>query len=153
MFQDILLKFRALFIDYLEKGGYVLVDMRFYRAQGGASVLEVLVDRAEGGINLDECVRLNRELGALMDGSGIALDRYTLDVSSPGMDRPLATAADFKRVLGRPARFFLGEAVEERIEYEGVIVGVDDLEVTVKTKQKTIQIPMDKINKAKQVIV
>jgi ribosome maturation factor RimP len=153
MFQDILLKLRSIFASYLEKGGYVLVDMRFYRAQSGASILEVLADRAEGDIRLDECVRLNRELGAVMDASGVILDRYTLDVSSPGMDRPLVTVSDFKRVLGKPARFFLGEAVEERIEYEGVIVGVNDLEVTVQTKQKTIQIPLDKINKAKQVIV
>jgi ribosome maturation factor RimP len=152
MRQDSLLEIRPQLTAHLEKSGYVLVDMRFYRRHDGENILEILVDRHEGGITLDECARLNGELGSIIERSGIFWDRYTLDVSSPGMDRPLATAADFRRVLGWRLRFFLREAVADRIEWEGVVDSADESAVSVTTTDRTIQIPLDKINKAKQVI-
>ena len=150
--QDILLKIKPLIESYLEKLGYVLVDMRFFQDSQHQLVLEVLADRAEGGITLDECMRLNRELGSLVENSGELSERYLLDISSPGIDRPLITSADFRRYTGREARFFLKEAVEGKVEYRAKIVSVDEKQVEISIGKKTIQIQLDKINKAKQVI-
>lgn len=149
--EEALLQLKPLIALHLEKSGYVLVDMRLYRRQGEL-VFEILADRAEGGINLDECARLNRELGDVIEQSGAVLEAYTLDVSSPGLDRPLVTSQDFKRALRSDVRIFLREAVEGRIEYTGTIEFVKENNIGLKIKEKTIGIPLDKVNKAKRVI-
>jgi len=126
--------------------------MRFFNESQHQLVLQVLADRIEGGIRLDECVRLNRELGALVDNSGELKESYILDISSPGLDRPLSTVSDFRRYINREVRFFLKEPVEGKIEHCGRVVSVDEKQVDINTGKKTIQIQLDKINKAKQVI-
>ncbi|MFH0877130.1 MAG: hypothetical protein V1863_02770 [Candidatus Omnitrophota bacterium] len=149
--EDILLKFKPEFEEHLSRQGFVLVDLRLARA-GGKLVLEILADRQEGGITLDECSRLNRELGDLVDRLGLLFEAYSLEVSSPGLDRPLVCAGDFKRVLGRDLRIFLKEPVGDRIEYLGHLVSIDADHIEINTQQKTIKIPLGTINKAKQVI-
>jgi len=152
MREDILLNIKPEFEAHLVRGGYVLVDLRFYKNQLGSLILEVLADRAEGGIRLDECTALNRELSAFLDSNNAVDFRYTMDVSSPGLDRPLKTAADFRRTVGRPLRIFLNEPWEGRIEMEGSVESVTDQEIHIKTNQRSIVIPLDKVNRAKQVI-
>ena len=127
--------------------------MRFYRAEGGALILEILADRAEGGIRLDECAVLNRELGALLEEKDLVADRYTLEVSSPGLDRPLVTPQDFGRKKGKEVRIFLRQPVGDRIEYQGLIAAVAADGLTLITKTGSIYLPFDKVNKAKQVIL
>jgi ribosome maturation factor RimP len=151
--QEILLNIEPHLRARLEKEGFTLVDLRFYRSQAKESILEVLADRAEGGITLDECSRLNRELGVFLDTLGFLTGSYTLDVSSPGLDRPLFTRADFKRSLGREVRVFLKEAVAEKIEHQGALENAGENSIFLKTKDKTIEIPFEKINKTKQVIL
>jgi ribosome maturation factor RimP len=153
MREDILLKIKPKLEACLERGGYVLVDLRFYKNQIGALILEVLADRAQGGITLDECAALNRELSAFLEQDSAPLDfRYTMDVSSPGLDRPLRTAADFRRAVGRELRIFFEVALEGKSEMEGILESVADQEIRIKTSQKSIEIPLDKVNRAKQVI-
>lgn len=151
--EEALLKIKPLLASYLEKAGYVLVDLRFYKNREGALIFELLIDRSEGGITLDECTALNKELGGIMEQSAYIQERYTLDVSSPGLDRPLVISSDFRRVIGKELRIFLREPVEERIEYLGVIESVEEGSITVKTQTKTIKIPLEKVNRAKQVIL
>ena len=152
MREDVLLKIKPSLQSYLEKLGFCLVDLRFYKNHFGELVLEVLVDRAEGGISLGECAELNKSLAGIVE-EGIGLQgSYTLDVSSPGLDRPLLTLSDFKRTLGRDLRIFLKEAHDGKVEYRGISESVDENQLTIKTNDAVIQIPMDKINRAKQVI-
>jgi len=151
MQEDILLKKKPVLEAHLGKLGFCLVDMRFYKNHFGQRILEVLADRIEGGITLDECSRLNKELGSMFEEEGME-ERYTLDVSSPGMDRPLMTLADFRRVRGRELRLFLKEKQDGKIEIQGTLESVGDNQITVKTEDTTIQVSLDKINKAKQVI-
>ncbi len=151
--QDVLLELKPLLEKHLDTGGYVLVDARFYRDSMGQNVLELLVDRAEGGIKLDECVRLNRELGDIIEKSALVGQNYILDISSPGMDRPLVSRADFKRNIGYKVRVFLKEAYQGKIEYCAQIAGVGEGELVLNTGEKTLKIPLGIINKAKQVII
>lgn len=150
--EDLILDVKPIFEEHLKKGGFVLVDMRFYKNSDRQLVFEVLADREEGGITLDECTALNRELGDILENSGRILENYTLDVSSPGLDRPLVTSADFKRVTGREVRVFLREPVEGKIEHQGSVASADEGKAVLRLKEKTIEIPLEKVNKAKQVI-
>ncbi|HAJ56705.1 MAG TPA: hypothetical protein DCL35_02920 [Candidatus Omnitrophica bacterium] len=151
--QEALLKIKPLLEKHLEMGGFVLVDLRFYKDKQNQIVLEVLVDRAEGGITLDECIRINRELGVMIELSGLAGQNYVFDVSSPGLDRPLSTEADFRRNIGHKVRVFLKEALEGSIEYCGDIAGVQEAGVMLNIGKKTVLVPLGLINKAKQVII
>jgi ribosome maturation factor RimP len=139
--------------EHLEHAGYVLVAARSYRAEGGRLTLELLVDRAEGGISLDEVTTLSREIAGLLDAPGVLESTYVLDVSSPGLDRPLTTPRDFKRVIGRTLRVFLKEPVAGKIEHMGLLADVAEAGVILSTKDTTIDIPFTHVNKAKQVIL
>jgi ribosome maturation factor RimP len=151
--EDVFLKIRPVVEAQMEKGGFVLVDARCYKDRENQLVLEILADRADGGITMDECVRLNREVGGLLEQADFFQKRYVLDVSSPGLDRPLVTKADFRRYIGSEVRLFLKEAWEDKVEYNGEIVAVEEADIIMNTDKKTIHIPWDKINKAKQVIL
>jgi len=153
MFEDCLLKLSPLFGAHLERCGFILVDIRFYRNSEGALILEVLADRAEGGITLDECTRFNAELGDIAEKNVSISARYVLEVSSPGIDRPLVILPDFRRVIGRKVRVFLKEPCDGKIEYLGNVESAGADAISIKTENKTIKIPLEKVNRAKQVIL
>lgn len=114
--------------------------------------LKILVDKTEGGISLNECAELNRLIGELLDSGNIIDMAYVLEVSSPGVDRPLKTKNDFLRCIGKEAVFYLSEPVSGRIELQGEVKGIEGDSVLVGMSGQTLAIPLDKINKAKQVI-
>jgi len=137
--------------DFLRGRNLDLVEM-IHRYEGGDLFLRILVDRPEGGINLDECALVNRELGDALDEKDFLRQRYILEVSSPGLDRSLKTEADFKRSLHKNIRFFLNDYVNGKIEWDGVINKVDEGKVYASAKDFIFEIPLEKINKAKQII-
>ena len=123
-----------------------------YRYEGRDLFLRILADRPEGGINLAECSRLNKEIGLALDEKDLLPGRYILEVSSPGIDRPLETKEDFLRCLNKMVRVFLGEALENKTEIEGLIQAIKDDYLVVDADGRNIEIPLAKITKAKQVI-
>jgi len=136
---------------YLKDEAVELVEL-IYRYEGRDPALRILVDKVGGGISLDECTRHNRAITSMLEESGLLQQPYLLEVSSPGLDRPLKTKGDFLRCLGRKARFFLGAPVDGRIEWEGVIKSADEESVVIEAAGKTVQMPYAVINKAKQFI-
>ncbi|MBI4972299.1 MAG: ribosome maturation factor RimP [Candidatus Omnitrophica bacterium] len=147
--QAIIAELKIIIGEHLKNQGLDLVDL-IYRYEGRGSFLRVLADRPCGGITLDECARLNIEISALLDEKNILQQGYILEVSSPGIDRPLMTKSDFMRCLNRRARFFLKEAIKARLEWEGIIKSVEDDAVSIDIQGDIIEIPLAKINKAKQ---
>jgi ribosome maturation factor RimP len=143
---ELLDKIRQMTAAHLSGAGYELVDASLSVSRAGIA-LRFLVDRPSGGISLAECVALNEELGALLDKENV-IESYTLEVSSPGIDRPLVNEKDFLRVLGRRIRVFLKEPLAGKIEYEGTLENVKENSVFLSSGE----IPLDKIRKAKQVI-
>ncbi|MBU1727575.1 MAG: ribosome maturation factor RimP [Candidatus Omnitrophica bacterium] len=137
--------------DYLVAKGLDLVDL-IYRYEGRDLYLRILADRPEGGITIDECTNLNRQISAVLDEKDIFEASYILEVSSPGLDRPLKTEKDFLRCLGRQAKFFLIEPVNGKIEWDGIIKKVENESVLIDVKAEVLEIPLTKINKAKQII-
>lgn len=122
------------------------------KPQGKRMLLRILVDRREGGISLEDCAALNQSLGELLDREDFIESNYLLEVSSPGIDRPLKQARDFLRIRGKKARFFLSEQIIGRQELVGRIDSCDEKGVSVHIDGERIDIPLDKIIKAKQII-
>lgn len=149
--QAIIEELRVIIEEYLKSQTLELVDL-IYRYEGKDLVLRILIDKPEGGISLDECASHNQDISRALDEKNMLQTRYILEVSSPGLDRPLKTKSDFLRCINREVKFFLNEHIEGRLELDGVIQKADDQAVYIDTKGKTLVIPICKINKAKQII-
>jgi len=114
--------------------------------------IQVFADKPEGGIGMEECARLNRGLAAKLDNEANLGDNYTLEVSSPGLDRPLIGYRDLRRVLGRDVQVFLKERINGKCELSGSLQAVREADIIVGTRKGEVTVPMDKIEKAKQII-
>jgi len=137
--------------DCLKSQGFELVDL-IHRYEGRDLFLRILADRPEGGITLDECSRINKQICGILDRNNIISGEYILEVFSPGIDRPLKNESDFSRSKNRKVKFYLCEAISGRIEIDGVVKKVEEDEVYVEAGTGLINIPLSKINKARQII-
>ncbi len=149
--QEIIAELKNVIGDYLKTRRMDLVDL-ILRHEGRGLILRILIDRPEGGITMGECAELNNQITILLDEKDILQTRYILEVASPGLDRPLKTKNDFLRCTNRRVRFFLNESINGKIELEGLISKVENDSVYIESKNEIIEIPLIKINKAKQVI-
>jgi ribosome maturation factor RimP len=149
--QAIINELKIIICDYLKNQGLDLVEL-IYRYEGRDLILKILVDKPEGGISLDECADLNNEISRILDEKNILQQSYILEVSSPGLDRPLTAKCDFLRCINRKVRFFLSECIEGKKELEGVILKVEDDTVYIDVQGNCLAIPLAKIDKAKQTI-
>ena len=149
--QEIIAELRNIIGDYLKIQGLDLVGL-ILRHEGRDSIVRILVDRPEGGITVGECAKLNIQISNLLDEKDILQTRYILEVASPGLDRPLKTKNDFLRCINRRVRFFLNESINGRIELEGLICKIESDSVYIESSDGIIEVPLTKINRAKQVI-
>ena len=131
----------------LDKESVELVEI-LYRRESGKMVLRFLVD-VPGGITLAECARLNNEIGKVLDESNMPLANYLLEVSSPGLDRPIKTVKDFLRAVGKKVRLLYSKDGREKVTYIGEVKSVDNESVTLAMEGKEEVIPIDKIVKAR----
>ena len=149
----------------LEQSGFELVDLRFLLEQGGW-VLRVQVDLPLGEVtdlsevpsdrvDLEDCENISRELSAVLDVEDPIPQAYHLEVSSPGIDRPLRTAAHFAHFKGSEAKIQLAAPLHldggERRNFKGKLVGVIDNKVEIDVDGHTFQLPIDDIDHAKLV--
>lgn len=139
-----------LMMPILETYSAELVELTLSRT-AGAVHLRLLTDKKEGGITVGECGELNRKIVELIDTAGIIKDNYTLEVSSPGLDRPLRAKGDFMRCLNKNAVFFLKEPIQGKLELKGKIIEAGDDTVKVAVGDTHVSIPLAAIGKAKQV--
>lgn len=128
-----------------------LVDLKI-GMYGNITNLRVFADKEHGGITLDECSMINRQLVQEIDRRQLISGDYTVEVSSPGLDWPLKTVKDFKRVLSRKVRFHLLETIEGKIEHWGQVKDVSEENIRIQTKDKEMMIPLGKIHKAVQIV-
>lgn len=125
-----------------------IIDFNLH-GYGQRSVLQVLVDK-KGGITLNECADLNRELSIALDERGIFTEHYTLEVSSPGIDRALKTEKDFKWAIGKAVKIFTKFPMNKKQEFAGEVLDSENNEVKIKTKDGLfLAIKIDDIKKAK----
>jgi ribosome maturation factor RimP len=114
----------------------------------GKVVLRAVIDK-EGGVTLDDCERFSRSLGALLDVEDPLPRSYTLEVSSPGLDRPLRDMQDFQKNSGKLARVITVEKIENQNFFIGRIKEVAHNLITLSVSNREIAIPFEKISKAK----
>jgi len=126
--------------------GFELVDVEVKREPRGHRV-RLFVDK-EGGIGLDDLQSVSEEVSAILDAEDPVDSSYTLEVSSPGLDRPLHGEADYRRFLGRLARISSYEPVEGRRHWMGRLLSIDGGVVSVALEHENgaqARIPLDKI--------
>ena len=152
---------RAAVLRVAKSHGLDLFDVQFRRESRGW-MLRVILDRPfdpDAGIeddepvSIDDCRRVSEDLSALLDvedelTAGIA-QAYTLEVSSPGLDRPLRGEADYRRFTGRLAKIVTREPVERQSHFAGRLAGVEDGAVVLTEGRKTHRVPIDRISRAR----
>jgi ribosome maturation factor RimP len=103
----------------IEEGNFELVDVEYVK-EGSNFYLRVYADK-EGGINIDDCVMISRALEAKLDEDDFISEAYILEVSSPGLGRPLKKEKDFKRSIGKELDIKLYKAIDKQKEFTGVL--------------------------------
>ncbi len=135
--------------------GFDLVELKIARHNKDL-LIQVLADKLNGGIVLEECAFLNRSIVEMIDKEGfLSEDGYSLEVSSPGLDRPLVNYKDFLRNVNNEIMLWLKEKVENKSEYKGIIKEVtkENLVLSTTTKDhKEVLVPIEKVLKGLLVI-
>ena len=143
-------KIEEIVVPLIEGQGFDLVDLFMHR-DNKRIIIRFLVDKPSGGISLDECTKLNEGIGQLLENQDFIQESFVLEVSSPGLDRPLISLKDFIRATDKDVIIFLKEKVQGKIEISGKINAVKDNVVFVGIDGQEIEVPLEKINKAKYI--
>jgi ribosome maturation factor RimP len=134
--------------------GLEIFDVQFRREAGGM-ILRVQLDKpgpaatAEDCVSVDECARVSRDLSAVLDVEDVIPTAYTLEVSSPGLDRPLRQADDYRRFAGRRAKIVMRETVDGQGYFKGRLAGVDGHTVLIDSEDgRQHRVPLGVITRA-----
>ena len=140
----------------IESMGYELVRIRLMG--GKEPKLQIMADRPQGGIEVDDCAEISTMVSAVLDVEDPIIDAYTLEVSSPGIDRPLTRLKDFEAYEGYDAKLETAEAIDGRRRFRGVLAGVEENEVLINVQGEgnlgvvTIGLDFDWLSEAKLVL-
>ena len=127
--------------------GYELIGVEFHPHRGSA-LLRLYIDR-EGGVDVDDCRRVSHQVSGVLDVEDPIHGHYRLEVSSPGLDRPLFEARDFLRFAGRPIRVQLAMPLNGRRKFTGRLVGLRDDKVVLEHEGQELAFPLTAIEKAR----
>lgn len=130
--------------------GYELVRIRLM--SGKTTTLQVMAEKPEGGIEVDDCARISTELSVILDVEDPIIDNYALEVSSPGIDRPLTRLKDFDMWEGYEAKIETEELIDGRRRFKGQLAGTEGDEVLIEIEEGTIGLKFDWLSDAKLVL-
>ncbi len=141
-------------IPSIEALGFEVVRIR---VQGGKNkTLQVMAERPDGGIEVDECAQISNAISVLLDVEDPLEDPYALEVSSPGIDRPLTRLKDFDTFEGYEAKLETTDPIDNRRRFKGVLAGVEGDEVLINIEENgetlTIGLHFDLLSDAKLVL-
>ncbi|MDH3668480.1 MAG: ribosome maturation factor RimP [Paracoccaceae bacterium] len=140
----------AIVLPTIEGMGFRLVRLRL---MGGKRVtLQIMAERENGSMEVEDCAELSRALSVLLDVEDPIEREYSLEVSSPGIDRPLTRLEDFARWEGYEAKLETAELIEGRKRFKGVLAGVEGNEVLIDVDEGTIGLDFDWLADAKLVL-
>lgn len=129
--------------------GFELVRLSY---GGGRPVLQVMAERPDGSMSVDDCATLSRALSDVLDAEDPIPGEYSLEVSSPGIDRPLTRPKDYERWRGFEAKVSLADLLDGRKRFQGRLDGLADGMVTLVTEDGPVALPLDGIDSAKLVL-
>ena len=146
MTESVLKEIERLIEPVLAEMGLELVDMEYCFGQG-RRVLRIYADRPTG-INLDDCAMVSREIGNLLDVKDLLQQHYVLEVSSPGLNRPLKREKDFLRAIGRKVKVKTVVPLKGRRNFSGVLQSFENGTLQLKVDDTVVQIPEESVKKA-----
>lgn len=142
-------KLRQILEVTVEPLGYELVGVEFH-PHGNNALLRVFIDK-QSGISLDDCQRVSHQISGVLDVEDPIPGHYTLEVSSPGLDRPLFEAKHFIRFAGRKVRIHLATPLSGRKRFIGLLRGMRADNVVLESEGEEVLVPLDQIEKARLV--
>ena len=145
-FEKLLQEVRQVVEPILESLGFELVDLEYQRESHGW-VLRIYLDR-EGGVSLDDCAGISHEVGAVLEVKDLIPSAYILEVSSPGLTRPLKKPEDFNRFRNQMVKIKLYEPLDGRRNFKGTLLGLEGDRVRVEAEQQVYELPLQRIAKA-----
>lgn len=131
----------------IESLGLVLWTLE-YSSRGHRGLLRVFIDEAERGANIDDCEKVSREISAVLDAADPFSGAYTLEVSTPGLDRGLYELDHYRQFAGHQVKLKLRTPWEGRKNFNGLLVGVEDEDVVIRQDEEEFLFPLDLIEKA-----
>jgi ribosome maturation factor RimP len=134
----------------IEDMGYELVRVRLM--SGKESILQIMADRPDGGIEVDDCAKISQAISAVLDVEDPIIEAYTLEVSSPGIDRPLTRLKDFEMFEGYEAKIETADLIDGRRRFKGQLAGIEGNEVLINVEEGTIGLQFDWLSDAKLVL-
>ena len=139
-----------LFEPVIEKAGFKLVRLRI---MGGANkTLQVMAERPDGSMDVEDCASLSHALLDFIEAEDPIEGDYEIEVSSPGIDRPLTRLMDFARWAGHEAKIELHAPIEGRRRFRGLLLGLDGQDVAIRADNTDIKLPFRAIANAKLVL-
>ena len=154
MREDVVDRVRALAGRVAASYGLEIFDVEF-RREGQGLVLRVRIDRpgpaatAEDSVSIENCAQVSRELSAVLDVEDAISARYSLEVSSPGLNRPLKKESDFARFIGKKAKIRTSRPVgESRRNFSGTLVAVEAGKVKIDVGDQVCEVPVADVEKA-----
>ena len=130
--------------------GYEFVGLEFHPGRS-SGLLRVYIDHSENGVNVDDCAKVSRELGGLLDVEDPIPGHYTLEVSSPGLDRPLFRADHYARFQGAEIKLVLSQPVDGRRRFRGVIAAVEGDQIHLSFEGEELVFGVDEVESARLV--
>ncbi len=133
----------------VESLGYEFWGLDF-GGRGRTRLLRVYIDGPEG-INVEDCARVSRQISALLDVEDPISGEYTLEVSSPGLDRPIFTLDQYARLVGQQAKITLRDAYDGRKNFTGLLKGVEQDEVILQVDAEEFCFPIETLDRGRLV--
>ena len=131
----------------LREQAYELVEVEYVRP-GGAAILRIYIDKADSGITHEDCVAATQTLNPVLDVEDFIAEDYSLEVSSPGLDRPVRKPEDFKRFVGKKVKMSTHAPLEGRRRFTGVLKGFEEDMILVECDGKSYEIHVENLKKA-----
>ncbi len=138
------------FEPVIEKAGFRLVRLRI---MGGASkTLQIMAERPDGSMDVEGCTELSHALLDFIETEDPIEGDYEIEVSSPGIDRPLTRVTDFARWSGHEAKIELNAPINDRKRFRGILLGLDGSDVVIRADGKDVKFPFRAVANAKLVL-
>ena len=148
---DLISRIEAILAPSVEAMGFELVRIRY--GGGTRPVLQIMAERDTGEMSVEDCAQLSRTVSALLDVEDPISDEYVLEVSSPGIDRPLTRPKDFVRYAGHLARLEVAPPVKGQRRFRGTLAGLaQDVLRLVPEAGEAVEIPLAQITRAQLVL-
>jgi ribosome maturation factor RimP len=138
---------KAIALPLLKEQGLELLELQYRREQHGW-ILRLIIDRPSG-VSLDDCVAVSRELSQILDVEDFVDQAYNLEVSSPGLDRPLKSMADFHRFKGRMAKVITSEPLAGEHVFIGRIKETEGESIVLEVGRREVIIPFPQVARAR----